>query len=117
MTESEATMTTDGEIWSFGVAEDGELHVWRGTEMPDAGNVVRVPVVRDGDFVRIAAADLPALRQLIGTETREIIVPTGPDGADELEDLLSKIHAITQSRIDELRGDDDEEPATPGMGR
>jgi hypothetical protein len=116
MIESEVTMV-DEEIWSFGLAENGELGVWPGIEMPDAGNVVRVPVRRDGDFVRISASDLPALRQLIGTETREIIVPTGPDAADELEDLLTKIHSIAQKRIDELRGDDDEEAATPGMGR
>lgn len=75
--------------------------------MPAAGNVVRVPVRVDGDVVRIAPADLSALRQLIGTETREVIVSTGPHAADELEDLLTRIHAIAQARIDQLRGDDD----------
>lgn len=102
-------------FWTFAISDTGELHVWRGVDMPAAGNVVRVPVRKDGDFVRIAAADLEPLRQLIGTEVREVVVPSGPHAADELEDLLTKIHLIAQRRIDELRGDDDEERAAPGM--
>jgi hypothetical protein len=105
----------DDDLWTFAIADNGELHVWRGTEMPAGDNVVRVPVRQDGDFVRISADDLEPLRRPIGTETREIVVPTGPHAADELEDLLTKIHLIAQRRIDELRGDDDEGPATPGM--
>jgi hypothetical protein len=114
MMESESTMADD--FWTFAISDAGELHVWAGgEEMPEANNVVRVPVRVDGDFVRISADDLEPLRRLIGTEAREILVPTGPNTADELEDLLTKIHLIAQRRIDELRGDDDEGPATPGM--
>jgi hypothetical protein len=109
----EVTMADD--FWTLAIADTGELHVWRGVEMPAAENVVRVPVRQDGDFVRVAASDLEPLRRLIGTDVREVIVPAGPTAADELEDLLTRIHEITQKRIDELRGDDDEEPAAPGM--
>ena len=101
-------------FWTFAVDVTGELHIWRDVEMPAAVNVVRVPVRVDGDLVRIAPADLSALRQLIGTETRNVYLPSGPGAADELEDLLTRIHAIAQARIDELRGDDDDdEPPAP----
>lgn len=94
-------------FWTFAISANGELHIWRDVEMPAASNLVRVPVRVDGDLARIAPADLAALRQLIGTETRDVMVPTGPHAADELEDLLTRIHAIAQARIDQLRGDDD----------
>ena len=101
-------------FWTFAVDVNGELHIWQDIEVPLASNVIRVPVRVDGDLVRIAPADLAALRQLIGTETREVIVSAGPHAADELEDVLTRIHAIAQARIDELRGDtDDDEPPAP----
>lgn len=101
-------------FWTFAVDINGELHIWRDVEMPPAGNVIRVPVRVDGDLVRIAPADLAALRQLIGTETRNVYVPSGPVAADELENLLTRITTIAQDRIDELRGDDDEDaPPAP----
>jgi hypothetical protein len=95
-------------FWTFAIDINGDLHVWQDTEMPAAVNVVRVPVRLDGDLVRIAPADLAAIRHLVGQETREVIVPTGPHAADELEDLLTRINVIAQSRIDELRGDAEE---------
>lgn len=104
------------DFWTFAIAESGELHVWQGIEMPTASNVVRVPVRIDGDLVRVAAADLSALRQLVGQETREVIVSSGPHAADELENLLTQIHVIGQARIDELRGyDDDDASPAPGI--
>ena len=104
------------DFWTFAISATGELHVWRDVEMPPAVNVVRVPVRRDGDLERIAAADLPALRQLISEETREVIVSSGPHAADELEDLLTQVHAIAQARINMLRGDEEEDsPPAPGM--
>lgn len=109
------TTETDDNFWTFATSADGELHVWTDVEMPPADNVIRVPLRRDGHLVRIAAADLATIRQLIGTETRDVIVYSGPDAAYELEDLLTRIHAMAQSRIDELRGDDDDEPPTPRM--
>lgn len=103
-------------FWTFAVDVNGELHVWRGIEMPTAVNVVRMPVHLDGDLVRIAPADLFALRQLIGAETRNVYVPSGADAADELENLLTRITMIAQARIDQLRRDDDEDaPPAPGM--
>ena len=109
-------MDVTGDFWTFAISATGELHIWPNIEMPSASNVVRVPVRLDGDIVRIADADLPALRHLIGDQTREVIVPSGPHAADELEDLLTRIHVIAQARIDELRGDADDDTApTPGM--
>lgn len=104
-------------FWTFAIDINGELHVWQDIEMPPASNVVRVPVRLDGDIVRIAASDLSALRQLIGQETREVIVSSGAaHAADELDDLLTRIHTIAQARIDELRGDAEEDaPPAPGM--
>lgn len=103
-------------FWTFAISADGELHVWHGIEMPPAINVVRVPVRVDGDLVRIAPGDLAALRQLIGEATREVFVSQGPHAADELEDLLTRINTIAQTRIDELRGDaDEDELPAPGM--
>ncbi len=108
-------MDTAEDFWTFAISATGELHVWRGIEMPTASNVIRVPVRIDGDLVRIAPADLSAIRQLIGEETREVIVSSGPHAADELENLLTQIHVIAQARIDELRGDADEDaPPAPG---
>lgn len=104
------------DFWTFAVGATGELHIWRDVEMPAAVNVVRVPVRLDGDLVRIAPADLSALRLLMGEETREVIVSAGQDAADELEDLLTRIHAIAQARIDVLRGDaEEDDPPAPGM--
>jgi hypothetical protein len=109
-------MGVTGDFWTFAISATGELHVWQGIEMPAAVNVVHVSVSLDGDLARIAPADLSALRQLIGEETREVIARSGPDVADELEDLLTQIHRIAQARIDVLRGDDDEDaPPAPGM--
>lgn len=106
------------QIWTFAVSATGELHIFPDVEMPEADNVVCVPVRQDGDLVRIAASDLAAIRQLIGSETRNVLVPSGPNAADELEDLLTRIHVIAQARINQLRGDDDDgddAPPPPGM--
>lgn len=114
-TEAEAARIGYAQVtenfWTFAISVTGELHIWQDIEVPPASNVIRVPVRFDGELVRIAPDDLSALRQLIGVDTREVIVSAGPHAADELEDLLTRIHAIAQARIDELRGDpDDDEP-------
>jgi hypothetical protein len=104
------------DFWTFAISVTGELHIWPDVEMPSASNLARLPIRIDGDLVRIAAADLPALRQLIGEETRQVVVSSGPPAADELENLLMQIHGIAKTRIDELRGDDDDDaPPAPGM--
>lgn len=95
------------EIWSIALAPDGELHVWQHDEIPLADNLIRIRVRRDGDMIRFSRADLPALRQLIGTEERVVEVARRPDAAAELERLLDQITVAVQSRIDELRGDDE----------
>ncbi len=99
------------ETWSLAIGIDGELHVVIDAELPAASNVVRLRVRRDGDFIRFSKADMPALRRLIGTETREVLVLSGPAVADELESMLDKISSMMQARIDELSGDAEVPPA------
>jgi len=95
------------EIWSVALAPNGELHAWPHAEMPISENLIRVRVRRDGDLLRFSRHDLPALRRLIGTQTRVVEVARGPDAADELERMLDRITVAVQQRVDELRGDDE----------
>jgi hypothetical protein len=55
------------ERWSFALAVTGELHVWPHS-MPAASNLVTVGVLRDGDMLRIAPADVDALRRLLDSD-------------------------------------------------
>ena len=52
------------EVWSFALAADGAIDIIIDGELPEAENVVRVRVWRDGDFVRLPTEALARLRQL-----------------------------------------------------
>jgi hypothetical protein len=92
--------------WSFALTGDGDLHILP-HEMPAAENLVVVDLIeRDGMHV-IKAADAAALRELLGTPLiRTVVQHTGPDVADELDDLLAAIQALVDNRTAKLRGEE-----------
>lgn len=95
--------------WSFAVAPlTGDLHIIP-HEMPEAENLVVVEIEERHGVHVIRAADAAALRALLGTPSiRQVIRHTGPDAADELDDMLTAITQLVERRTARLRGEDDD---------
>jgi hypothetical protein len=104
----------DNRRWSFGIDVLGRLNVFP-HEMPPAGNLLVVDMVERDGIWTVAAADLERVRELIGTPPDRIShaddgVP-GPDAVAELERMGERISGMIRQRIDEITGEDEDEPS------
>lgn len=96
--------------WSFAIEPiAGDLHIIP-DELPEAENLVVVEISERHGVHVIRAADAIELRRLLGSpEIRRVVRHVGPDAADELDDMLTAIHALVERRTAKLRGEDDDE--------
>lgn len=82
---------------------DGDIHIWTGHDMPPAGNLVDLDLVR-GDGMYVIPADRAArLRELLGTGS--IAAEAGVRDTSRLEKILAMAEALT----DEIRAEVDDD--------
>ena len=92
--------------WSFALTPHGDLHIIP-AELPEAENLVVVEITERHGVHVIRAADAVQLRRLLSSpEIVRVVRHAGPSAADELDDLLTAIHALVERRTATLRGED-----------